>query len=133
MKFSTRSTYGLRAMINLAKNYKKGSVSLPSIAREEGISRGYLERIFSGLKDSGLVEAEKGMAGGYKLSRRPEKILVYDIVKSQEGEMSLFYCVDEKGKVYCRSKCKCGASKVLSRVQDAIIDTLKSIRLSDLT
>lgn len=132
MKFSTRTTYGLRAMINLGKHYQEGSISLNIIAREEKISLKYLERLFAILKNANLVGAQKGMAGGYQLKKSPKKINIYEIIKILEGEINPFYCLDSKGKIYCNKKCGCGANMVLKKVQEAIINTLKGIKLSDL-
>jgi Rrf2 family transcriptional regulator, cysteine metabolism repressor len=132
MKFSTRTTYGLRAMINLGKHYQEGSISLTTIAQEEKISLKYLERLFAILKNADLVGSQKGMSGGYQLKKSPKKINVYEIIKILEGEINPFYCLDSKGKIYCNKKCACGANMVLKKVQEAIINTLKSIKLSDL-
>lgn len=132
MRFSTRTTYGLRAMIYLAKNWDKGSVSLSSIAKIENISQKYLERLFAKLKKAGLVKATKGVGGGYRLAKKPSQVNVYDIIKTLEGRMSPFYCLDETGKIYCSSKCRCGATQVLIKVQQAVNSTLKSIKLNNL-
>ncbi len=133
MKFSTRTTYGIRAMIDLAKEHKKKEViSLASIAKKEKISHGYLERLFSKLKKAELIISTKGKDGGYKLSRSPKKITLLDIVNVLEGKISPFHCLGEKGKVNCEISSCCGASKVLSKVQKAIIKTLKDIKLNDL-
>ncbi len=132
MKFSTRTTYGLRAMIILAQNYNKTKVSLAKIAKKENISLRYLERLFAGLKKAGLVKAEKGASGGYVLSRSPKEITIFEIVKVLEGKMSPFHCLTEDGKIYCSTNCKCGATKVLVDVQRAVNSTLKSIKLKDL-
>ncbi|MBA3047437.1 Rrf2 family transcriptional regulator [Patescibacteria group bacterium] len=132
MKFSTCTTYGLRAMINLAQNYNSGNVSLSSIALEEKISHKYLERIFAKLKKAGLIKSAKGARGGYKLLISPARINVHDIIKALEGKMTLFYCLSEDGKVYCGNKCECGATKVLLKVQQAVNNTLRNIKLSDL-
>lgn len=133
MKFSTRTTYGLRAIVRLAKNWGKGSLSLPSIARAENISLGYLERLFSKLKKADFIIAEKGVSGGYTLSKSPQKINILEIVEVLEGKMAVFYCLDANGKISCSSGCKCSASLVLSKVQKAISEVLKKIKLSDLT
>lgn len=132
MKFSTKTTYGLRAMIKLAKNRSEDSVSLTTIAKDEKISAKYLERLFSKLKKDGLVSAEKGAAGGYRLSREASQITVFDIIKSLEGKMTPFHCLDEDGKIYCAVKCDCGVVAVLGKVQTAVNETLKNIKLSDL-
>ena len=69
MKFSTRTTYGLRAMTYLAREYKKKEpVSLARVAKDEHLSLAYLERLFALLKREGLVKAEKGASGGYILT-----------------------------------------------------------------
>jgi Rrf2 family protein len=132
MKFSTRTTYGLRAMIFLGKNWPKTNISLPNIAKAEGLSSGYLERLFSSLKKDKLVVSEKGMNGGYKLAKSPTKINVFEIVSALEGDMNLFHCIDEKGKIRCSARCDCEALKVLQKVQVSIKNTLKNIKLSDL-
>jgi len=132
VKFSTRTTYGVRAMIALARHYGQGSLSLQNISKAEQISRGYLERLFSKLKKDGLVKSEKGKDGGYQLSRDPKKTNMFEIIKSLEGRMSPFHCLDEKGKIYCSEKCQCGATKMLVDVQRAVNDALKGIKLKDL-
>ena len=119
-------------MIKLAKNSQKISISLSSIARDENISQKYLERLFAKLKRANLVMAERGIAGGYRLARNPDRITIYDIIKTLEGRIAPFYCLSEDGKVSCASKRKCGAVEVLFKVQQAVNSTLKSIKLSDL-
>jgi len=132
MKFSTRTTYGLRAMIILASDNQK-KISLPSIAAKEKISGGYLEKIFADLKKAKLVESVKGSRGGYSLSRSSKRIEVYEIINSLEGAQANFHCLDSGGKVYCHPGCSCGSIKVMMKVQDAVNKALKDIKLSDLT
>lgn len=117
----------------MSKYWQKEKISIASIAKAEGISSKYLERLFAKLKKEDLIVAEKGSSGGYALARDPKEVTVFDIVKSLEGKMSPFHCVDESGKVYCGKNCKCGATLVLVKVQKAINDTLKGIKLKDIS
>ena len=119
-------------MINLARDSEKKSISLPTIAKEENISLGYLERLFSNLKKADLIESEKGAAGGYRLSKPASKIAVYNIVKALEGKSTPFYCIAENGKVKHNIKSACGASAVLAKAQQAVDKTLKELKLKDL-
>jgi len=135
MKFSTKTTYGLRAMIFLARQSKKEkgkSTPISLIAEKEKISNKYLERLFSKLKKDKLIISEKGAGGGYILSRPANTITVYDIIKTLEGKITPFYCLDESGKVHCDIKCDCGVVSVLGKVQKAVVNTLRDIKLSDL-
>ncbi|KKQ61337.1 MAG: Iron-sulfur cluster assembly transcription factor IscR [Parcubacteria group bacterium GW2011_GWE2_38_18] len=136
MKFSTKTTYGLRAIIRLAKNLNKnlnnGNVSLSSIANEEKISLAYLEKIFSRLKKAGLVNADKGMSGGYSLAKASVRISVFEIIEALEGKSQLFYCLNDDGKRYCSKACSCEVNSALGKIQTSINQSLNDIKLSEL-
>lgn len=132
MIFSTRSSYGLRAMINLAKRQGSDSVSLAAIAQDESISLKYLERLFSNLKKAGLVKSEIGAGGGYKLSKSASQINIYNIIKALEGRLNPFHCSAKNEKIFCSSDCHCSAAQVLIKVEEAINSTLKDIKLDQL-
>jgi Rrf2 family protein len=131
MKFSTRSSYGLRAIIHLAKSYQKGPYSLAKIAQAEKISQAYLERLFSRLKKAGLVISAKGVAGGYQLAKKPSEISIFELIEALEGPISVFHCLNSKGGVFC-GKEGCPSVKVYQKVQKAIVYSLKSMSLKDL-
>lgn len=132
MIFSTRSTYGLRAVINLAKQEKFGNVSLATIAKEEEISLKYLERLFAILKKAGLVKAVKGAAGGYFLAKKAGEINTYEIIKALEGQLSQCHCNKKNEKIMCGKNHHCKTAKVLIKVSQAIDSTLKEIKLNQL-
>lgn len=132
MKFSTKTTYGLRAIICLAQNSSQDSISLSLIAKEENISLKYLERLFSLLKRASLIQSEKGASGGYKLAKKYDEISVYEIIEALEGKIAPFHCLEENSKIYCSSKCNCQANIALGKIQGSIDQTLKKIKLSQL-
>jgi Rrf2 family protein len=132
MKFSTKSTYGLRAIVRLAKEIDRQPVSLNTIAEEENISLGYLETIFSLLKKAKLVKAVKGAAGGYILLKKPDVLNAWQIIDALEGKNSLFHCLEEKEKVFCSKKCACNANFALLAIESSLNQTLKNISLASL-
>ena len=91
MKLSTRSTYGLLAMYELALRYPQGPISVSTISDKEKISVSYLEQLLNRLKKRHLVEAERGPKGGYRLSRSPETITLGDVVRVLENGMEAVY------------------------------------------
>ena len=60
MKLSTRSRYGVRLMLALARSYGQGPLYLKDIARLEEISEKYLSLIIIPLKGVGLVNSTRG-------------------------------------------------------------------------
>ena len=132
MRFSTKTTYSMRAMIRLAQNYQKKSLSLSNVAQKEDISLSYLEKIFSRLKVAGLVDSEMGMKGGYSLSIPPDKISVLDIVNAIENDSGIFHCMAGHEKVFCSTDCKCGVTKSLFKIQKSINQAMQKIKLKEL-
>ena len=69
---STKGRYGLRVMIDLAKNSNGDYVPLKDIAERQEISKKYLEIIVHKMVEGGLIKGSSGKGGGYKLVRKPE-------------------------------------------------------------
>jgi Rrf2 family protein len=129
MKFSTKSEYGLRALITLAKHQKEQPYSLAKIAQEQKISLAYLERLFAKLKKANLVKSEKGMKGGYSLGKPANRISVKDILIALEGKLSPYICSD------LNNICKvnfCSVKVVWQKLENSMNKTLESIKLIDL-
>ena len=79
MKFSTRTIYGLKAILVLAARHGEGLLSVSAIAKKEKISVHYLEQILNALKKKGLVKSVRGPQGGYTLAKKPSEITLYDL------------------------------------------------------
>lgn len=134
MKLSTKSTYGLRAMLNIALNDGGGAVSITDIARKEGISAAYLEQLLNRLRRDGLIESIRGPKGGYILSKSASRITVADIIKTLEGGIYPVHCVSvRKGSTgMCRKNNSCVPRLVWVKLAKAINDCLESVTLKDL-
>ncbi len=57
MKLSTRTRYGLRAILEVAGNYGKGPLQIKIIAHRQDISIKYLEQLMAMLKSAGFVRS----------------------------------------------------------------------------
>jgi len=130
--FTTKTEYGLKAMVILAKATSKEPVSLTQISKQEHISQAYLEHIFAKLKANDLVKSIKGVSGGYVLARTPKQINVFEIVEALEGPLAVFYCMShENDSVACNAK-GCLTKQVWYELQKNIIKTLRKFKLADL-
>src|SRR5438128_10927126 len=74
MKVSTRTEYGIRLLIQLARHDGDGPVSLAGVARREKLPHAYLEQLVGQLRRAGLVSATRGQSGGYQLARPAAEI-----------------------------------------------------------
>ncbi len=130
MKLSTRSRYGLRAMVFIARK-PAGAVSSEMIAESEGVSKKYLDRILMKLRESGLLRSIKGQGGGYVLSRAADEIRTDQIIAAMEGSLCLVACVDDPS--VCEKSENCSTRKVWSSVASAIKESLRGATLKDIS
>jgi len=94
MRVSVKGRYALAAMIHIATNYNSDKhITVLSISDKLGISKIYLEQVFSLLKRGGLVSSVKGARGGYQLSRTPKQITTFDVLSAVE--LTLFETTEE--------------------------------------
>jgi len=88
MRISTKGRYALAAVISMAQQYGSGEyITAVSISEKLGISKIYLEQVFSLMRHGGLVISVKGAQGGYQLSRSPSKISAYDVLSAVESAL----------------------------------------------
>lgn len=85
MKLSTRSTYGMRALVELGLAAGGGPVSAALIAKQQGLSVAYLEQLLHRLRQGGVVTSVRGPKGGYLLARDAQQISVGEIVRTLDG------------------------------------------------
>ena len=132
MKFSTKGTYGLRAVVELAKHYGEGPVSLAAVAAEQGISEAYLEQLMRSLKSAGIVKTTRGKSGGYLLAREPQSISVLETLRALEGSTDIVDCVGSDASV-CENACTCSARPLFLKLQSRINAVLEETTIGELT
>jgi Rrf2 family protein len=130
MKLSTRSRYGTRLMIDLARHGFDKYVQLKEVSRRQGISLKYLEQIVIPLKRAKYLVSARGAGGGYKLSRSPEAITVGEIVALLEGGKNITLC-STKPEV-CDRASFCLTRSLWMETAEVLFAKLNSVTLSDL-
>ncbi len=94
MRISAKGRYALAATVSMAESHGNGEyTTVIRISEKLGISKIYLEQVFSLLKRGGIVHSVKGAQGGYQLARAPGQISVLDVLAAVE--LSLFEPAEE--------------------------------------
>jgi Rrf2 family protein len=136
MKLSVRGEYALRALIVLGLDYLADDsvVRIQEVSERQNIPKRFLEQILNDLKSAGLVESKRGVAGGYRLRRPPDKITLAEVIRHVEGPLAPVSCVSERfyEKCSCPDESKCGIRSVMKEVRDAIVEILENVTLGQL-
>jgi len=86
---STKGAYGLNAMYELSKHKEQSPLQIREISSNANIPQNYLEQLLSKLRQAGLVKSIRGAKGGYILAKKPEDIIVKDILIALEGDLKI--------------------------------------------
>jgi len=130
MRLSTRTRYGIRAMLELAENQGRGPLQLRIIAHRQDISVKYLDQLMAILKSAGFVRSVRGSKGGYMLAKAPEQIKLSDVFSCLEGPVVTVECTENEN--YCARAADCVARQVWTQLQEAVMAVLQSITFQDL-
>ena len=132
MMISTRGRYALRVMIDLAEHNNGGYIPMKEVAKRQGISLKYLERILPVLVKRELVEGIHGKGGGYRLNRAPEKYTVGEILRLTEGNLAPVACLG-CGAETCEKSSSCKTLSMWSefhRLTNAYFDSITIAELA---
>jgi Rrf2 family protein len=131
MKFSTKTRYGLRILVQIAASSKeKEFIQGKEIAKAQSITEPYLEQIMISLKNGGMVKTARGRSGGYALKKTPAQITLLEIIELFEGPLALADCVDDKKS--CRLYRDCAARKVWETLSLKFRDAAKNISIEEI-
>jgi Rrf2 family protein len=131
---TNKTRYALKALIALAAQQDKGTVSIADISEKEGIPRKFLELILLEMKNLGILQSKRGKAGGYALAKSPDSITLGYVVRVLEGPLAPVPCVSQTAYRKCDDcldEQVCGLRLIMKDVRDAVASILDSTTLAD--
>lgn len=133
MNVSTKSEYGLRALIYLAGSRDGRVIPAREIAEKWKVPIKYLEQILKTLKEAGLVEGQVGVAGGYRLRRPAALITAGEVIRVLDGRLAPMGCVSAYDYEPCEFEPACGLKTLWAKTRAAMLSVLDQTTIADLT
>ncbi len=130
MKLSTRSRYGLRLLLEIARENSTDPIPLNEVAQRQNISLKYLEKISKILKTEGYLLGKRGPNGGYLLNISPQNIRLGELIQSLEGGLDLVQCW--MAETSCPRLQSCKTHQVWKELSNTIYEKLNTLTLQDL-
>lgn len=129
LKLGRLTDYATVLMAALAEE-PSGLVSAHELAWRTHLPRPTVGKILKLLGKGGLVAAQRGINGGYRLARPPEAISFADIVAALEGPIALTECAHAAS--HCVLEAACGVRGNWRRIGDAVQGALAAVTLAQL-
>lgn len=134
VKLSVRGEYALRALLVLGLKYDQQVTPIKVISEEQNIPKRFLEQILNDLKSAGIVQSRRGVAGGYRLARRPEEITLAAVVRHIEGALAPVSCVSERfyEKCSCPDEARCAIRSAMKEIRQAVVNVAERVTIAEL-
>src|SRR5688572_31181718 len=130
-----KTRYALKALGILSERGMGQTTLIAEISEREAIPRKFLEAILRELRQHGLLLAQRGRGGGYRLRRPPEQIALADIIRALDGPIAPVPCLSKTAYercAECKSESACGVRLLLKDLHDATSAVLENTTLADL-
>jgi Rrf2 family protein len=131
MKLTTRSEYGLLALVYLARHENEGYISIETIAKAQGIPPKFLEQLMLALKRAHFVRSTKGQRGGYTLAKAPKQIALAEIIRLFDGALAPTESVSENFYESTPIEKEKKISAVFKDIRDYVSDKLERTTIAD--
>lgn len=134
MKFSSQEEYGLRCLLQIARLGPDGSLTIPEISKHEGLTPTHVAKLMMILRKGGFIVSTRGQAGGYALAKRPEEIVVGEVLATLGGKLyDAEFCGRHAGQnSICTHAIDCSVRSLWQVIQQSVDQVVDRLTLADL-
>lgn len=129
LRIGKLTDYGLVVLNQLALAGSQ-KLSTDDISQATGLSIATVRKVMKAIVDAGIVIAQRGSKGGYRIARAPDQISVLDVVQAFEGPVSLTECSADDN--HCEITDSCSLASNWTGINDLLLKVLDGITLDDL-
>ncbi|WP_328799466.1 SUF system Fe-S cluster assembly regulator [Sandaracinobacteroides hominis] len=132
LRLSNLADYGVVVMTAAARSAADGRLtSAAQIAGLTGIPAPTVAKLMGQLGRAGLLSSQRGVAGGFSLSRYAQDISLADIVEAIDGPIALTHC-GQPGGDCCGLSTSCHVKPHWAPVNRAVKAALADVSLAEL-
>lgn len=129
----TRMTdYAIVLLAHMASDSGLLTHNAPDLAAKTNLPLPTVSKLLKQLARKGLLVTQRGIKGGFRLTRRPEAISVAEIIDALEGPIAITECSTEApGR--CQLERLCPVSSNWQKINRAVRVALDNISLAEMT
>ena len=131
MRLTYKGDYAVKVVLELSKSYPGSVVTIHDLARTVDAPVKFLEQVLLDLKRGAFVDSRRGKAGGYVLTRPPEKICLGEVVRFMDGPTEPIACVRDYYQGCCDLE-DCVLRGVWKEVDEAVSAIIDRVTFDDL-
>lgn len=124
-----RTDYGLIALKHIASLPEGDLANARDIAARFCLPPNLLAKILQNLSQSGIIEAQKGSGGGYRMAKDPGEVTLAQVFESIEGPVHMVMCTSTDG--CCSIEDRCTVKNGLTSLEQKFYEFFDTVTLAD--
>lgn len=105
-------------------------LSAAELAETAGLEPTTVSKLLKPLAQAGLVTSQRGVHGGYRLSRDAADVSLIEIVEAMEGPLAMTECSQHDSR--CGIAHQCGVRANWRLINDVVADALRGVTLAQM-
>ena len=130
MHLTMSTDYAIRIIVYLSD--RKYLASSRELSKNLNIPQSYVFKVLRALQKAGLVKSCSGVDGGFELLKRPEHIMLFDVMEATETTMKINRCLEDDNHCNRHAAALCRIRCFYVDLQELIDTKLKKTTIRDL-
>jgi Rrf2 family protein len=130
MQLTRAADYAVRVMLHLASQPEGAVISKSMLAQASETPESFLSKVLQAMARAGLIQARRGVVGGFTLLPRGQQASMLDVVESIDGPIALNICLNSSD--CCELAEGCAARQVWAEAQAAMVSVLRRAKIAEM-
>jgi len=128
LNITEKTNVVVHSLAFIAAHPELDSVSVKLIAKELAVSESYLAKVLQPIVKAGYLNSSRGAKGGYSLKKKPEKIMLMDLLVLLEGKFPESICLFDRPRCSIDS---CPFRRLSEIVKETVKKELEGYTIAD--
>jgi FeS assembly SUF system regulator len=130
-RISRLTDYGIMLMTTVARHAEREVRTARDLSTEAHLPAPTVSKILTVLARAGLLEAQRGVTGGFSLARPAAEISILEVIRALEGPVGITEC-----SAYPAERCEleplCPVGRNWQIISRAVLGALEAVTLADM-
>lgn len=131
IRISRLTDYGIILLTHFAREGTRATMSARQLSVDSEIPLPTVGKLLKLLTKADLLKSERGINGGYHLSRDPQDISIAQVIETLEGPIGFSDCIAKRGS--CGREKGCGIRGSWARISHVVNDALENLSLAEMS
>jgi FeS assembly SUF system regulator len=131
IKISKLADYGIVLLTCMANKPLENTYTARDLSAATGLPLPMVSKVLKLLARKEILDSQRGVKGGYSLSRSPEEISAARIIAALDGPIALTSCLDGNDNC-CGIETRCTIRNYWELINRRIVDSLERVSLAEM-